>query len=309
MIKAVVLRVVIVLVAIAVVVVGRGLFFYSGFYAAPPTDKPTYEHVGVPPAPTTEFSDTYKEEEGIILIDSAHRNAFAEEELNVLLLRLISRGLTIKFLKTSDDLKKELLAKKEEEDKKAKLFSRGEEEKKEEEKLEPADAFIVICPREKFSEEEKKTVAEFLDKGGKLVLVDDPTRRSDINSLSIKFGLIFESDYLYNMKENEINYRNIFVSKFKENELTEKLKKIALYTAGSISSAEGGIAFVDNNTFSSVIETRKNLSPVALTEEGKVLGISDLTFMTEPYNGILDNNRFISNIADWLVPSKRRGSK
>ncbi len=95
--------------------------------------------------------------------------------------------------------------------------------------------------------------------------------------------------------------RNIFVAEFKENEITKGLEKITLYTAGSISSADGGIAFVDENTFSSVIETRRGLSPIALAQESKVLAIYDLTFITEPYNGILDNNQLISNIADWLM--------
>ena len=103
------------------------------------------------------------------------------------------------------------------------------------------------------------------------------------------------------MKEYETNYRNIFVSEFKENEITNDLEKIALYTAGSISSVDDGIAFGDENTFSSVIETRKGLSPIALANESKVLAIYDLTFITEPHNGILDNNQLIANIANWLA--------
>jgi hypothetical protein len=121
-----------------------------------------------------------------------------------------------------------------------------------------------------------------------------------MNNLSLKFGLIFEPDCLYNLKENDANFRNIFVTEFEENEITKELEKIALYTAGSITSADC-IAFVDQNTFSSVIETKRKLSPMALTNESKVLAIYDLTFMTEPYNGILDNNKLVSNIADWLA--------
>ena len=103
------------------------------------------------------------------------------------------------------------------------------------------------------------------------------------------------------MKENEINYRNIFIAEFKETEITKNIEKIALYTAGSISSADSGIAFADENTFSSLIETRKRLSPITLAQESEVLAIYDLTFITEPYNGILDNNQLIANIADWLA--------
>lgn len=132
-----------------------------------------------------------------------------------------------------------------------------------------------------------------------MLLIADPTRSNAMNSLSLEFGLIFEADYLYNMKENDVNYRNIFITGFKENEITKNLTKIALYSAGSITSADSGIAFGDDNTFSSVVGTRKGLSPMALAGQSKVLAIYDFTFMTEPYNGVLDNNRLISNMADW----------
>ena len=321
MVRSILRRIGIVLIGVVVgaliVVLGRGLFFYSGFYSAPPSEMPSYGLVVVPPAPTTEFSDVYEEGEGIILIDLAHDNAFDKEELNVLILRLVSRGLTIKFFRAGDDPKEELLGEKEEEEEEEleeEPAQEGEEPTTEEESLEEPtkaenleeeltipDAFVVICPQIEFSKEERETVDEFLNNGGKLLLIADPTRYGEMNSLSIKFGLIFEPDYLYNMKENEINYRNIFVSEFGENEVTEELEKIVLYTAGSISSADSGIAFVDGNTFSSVVETRKKLSPIALAQESKILAIYDLTFMIEPYNGILDNNQLISNIADWLA--------
>jgi len=322
MIKSILVRITIVLVGILVVLLGRGFFYYSGFYQAPPSKLPSYEYISVPAAPSTEFSDVYEKGEGIILIDLAHDNAFDKEELNVLILRLVSRGSTIKFFNPGDNLKRELLGKVEEEEPSVKeeeepLADDEEEEDGEEENLEEAEegeegeeleeelmvanAFIVVAPQEEFSSEEKETINEFVENGGKLLLIADPTRHSRINSLSLDFGLIFEPDYLYNMKENEINYRNIFVTEFEENEITKSLEKIVLYTTGSISSADGGIAFVDQNTFSSLVETRKKLSPIALAEESKVLAISDLTFMTEPYNGILDNNKLIANIADWLA--------
>ena len=311
MIKSIIKRIAIVIIGILVVILGRGLFYYSGFYQAPPSELPSYEHIAVPATPSTEFSDVYEKGEGIILIDLAHDNAFDKEELNVLLLRLVSRGLTVRFLSAEDSLKRELLGKVEEEEPLGEEEEEplGEEEEEplveEEEELPRADAFIVVCPQWEFSKDEKETVGEFVNNEGKLLLIADPTRSSQINSISLQFGLIFEPDYLYNMKENEINYRNIFVAEFKETEITKNIEKIALYAAGSISSADCGIAFVDQNTFSSVIETRQRLSPMAQANESKVLAIYDLTFMTEPYNGILDNNQLIANIADWLASPGR----
>ena len=297
-------RVGFILLGIAIVLLGRGAFYYSGFYQAPPSEIPSYEHIVLPEAPSIEYSDVYEEGEGTILFDLAHDNALDIEELDVLTLRLVSRGLTIEFFSPGDDLETALLGEEVEEEELPGEEAEEEElpdEEVEEEELPGADAFIVVCPQVDFSKEERQTVSEFVNNGGKLLLIGDPTRASQMNSLSLKFGLIFEPDYLYNMKENDANYRNIFVTEFEENEIMKDLQRIALYTAGSISSDECGIAFVDENTFSSLIETRKGLSPIALANESKVLAIHDLTFITEPYNGILDNNQLISNIADWLA--------
>ncbi|MFC2002633.1 hypothetical protein ACFLV4_01620 [Chloroflexota bacterium] len=326
-------RIAIVIIGIIVVVLGRGFFFYSGFNSAPPaSEMPSYEQINVVPLPpSTEFTDNYTQGEGTILIDLAHDNAFTVEELSVLISRLISRGLTIEFLREGDDLKKELSGEEKEGDEEEKEEKPLDEEKEGDQEEKPLDeekegdqeekpldeekegdeeeeeeelpplAFIIVSPQNEFSKEDRETIDEFVDNGGRLLLIADPTRHSKINSLSLKFGLMFESDYLYNQKENDANFTNIFVSEFKENEVTKNLEKIALYAVGSITSDNASTALVDENTFSSLIETRKKLSPIALANESKVLAVHDLTFMTEPYNGVLGNNRLISNIADWLA--------
>lgn len=266
-------KIAVILIGIAIVLLGRGFFYHTGFYWAPAIEMPSYEQVVVPLEPSTAYSNNYTTGEGSILLDLAHDNLFEVEEVSVLISRIISRNLTIELLSTGDNL---------------------------EEELSKVKAFIIICPQAKFSREEKENIDTFVGTGGRLLLIADPTRGSEINSISLDFGLIFEPGYLYNLKENDANFRNIFITEFKANEITKDLEKIAFYTAGSITSTDCGIAFVDQNTFSSVIETRKELSPIALAEDSKVLAIYDLTFMTEPYNGILENNQLISRIADWL---------
>lgn len=310
MTKSVVIRIAIVVITVIVVVAGRGLFYYGGSYHAPAVETPSYEGIVVPPAPMGGFADNYTQGKGVVLIDLAHDNNFDVEELNVLMLRLISRGLSIKFLATEDDLEKRLLGKEEAKEENGEEAGAEPEEALAKGKEEPEEplpqSFIVVSPQSAFSKEEKKTLAKFVDEGGKLLLIADPTRSSRMNDLSLEFGLIFEPDYLYNMKENEINYQNIFVTEFKENKLTKGLGKIVFYTAGSISSDNSSIVFVDENTFSSVIETRKRLSPIALARDATVLAIYDLTFISEPHNGVLDNNQLIANIADWLMISTQK---
>ena len=261
---------------------GRGLFYHEGFYSPPSSQFPSLEAITVPEMPLTEFIDAPEKGEGKILIDFSHSNRLSIEELSILASRLISRGLNVETL--------------------------NEESLKEE--LPKAKGLIIACPAKKFSKEGKEAIEDFVKSGGKLLLIGDPTRKSEINSLSLKFGLIFEADYLYNLKENDAYFRNIFISQFRENELTKGLKKIVLYTAGSITCSDNcSIALTDENTFSSLIETRKELSPIALTKESKVLAIYDFTFMIEPYNGICDNNRLISNIADWLAGLPKEKAK
>jgi len=278
-------KIAIVLIGMLVILLGRGLSYYTGFFIAPSTEAPSFEHIVVSLQPSIGYSDNYTQGEGSILFDIAHDNMVDVEELDVLISRLISRGLTIEFLNPEDDLEKE---------------------------LPKAKAFVIACPQEKFSKEEREAINTFVNHEGKLLLIADPTRNGEMNSISLKFGLVFEPDYLYNLKENDANFRNIFITEFKKNEITKDLEKIALYTAGSITSANVtcSIALVDQNTFSSVIETRGSLSPIALANESKILAIHDLTFMTEPYNGILDNNQLISNIADWLAsPTEVHGAE
>ncbi len=93
-------RIAIIIAGIIVIVLGRGFFFYSGFYSPPPSEMPSYENIVVPPAPSVEFSDNVSDNVSdnisrIVMIDLAHDNNFDIEELNVLLLRVFCRDLTI----------------------------------------------------------------------------------------------------------------------------------------------------------------------------------------------------------------------
>ncbi len=155
-------KIVIVVIAILVPFLGRGLFFYSGFYSAPASEIPSYENIVIPLAPSTEYADVYEEGKGTVLIDLAHDNDFDIEELNVLTSRLVARGLTIELLSDKDDLEKMLLGKadkdkdKDKGEDKDKDKDEEEEDNNEAEKVSEADAFIVVCPQDEFSREARE---------------------------------------------------------------------------------------------------------------------------------------------------------
>ena len=156
-----------------------------------------------------------------------------------------------------------------------------------------------------YSEEEAALVESFVRKGGKLLLVSDPTRRSQINTLAARFGLEFRPDYLYNQEEYDLNFQNIIVKEFQPEELTLGLDAITLYTAGAIRSSAPGLAIAGAGTRSSVLESAERLYPIAGGDSRNVLAIADFTFLVPPQNSLLDNNRLISNIADYLTSSER----
>ena len=267
---------------------GAYFFFYRGGYDAPQTVEIPFDSIVSPASSHSTFTEVPQLRHGLLLVDLSHRNDFNEGEISSLLARVSDRGHDIEFIGGSRRLvsseRRDLL----------------------EENLRQANSLAVILPDEPFSQEEVGLVEQFVAKGGRLLLVSDPTRRSDINSLAERFGLIFQPDYLFNSVDYDINFQNIFIQDFRPDEITEGLGRIALYTAGSVKSSSPGLAYTDANTHSSIVERVEPHYPIAKGSDGRVLAVYDLTFMVPPQNSILDNDRLIANIADYLTNSERK---
>ena len=279
--------------------VGAFLVFYfyfygvSGYDAPPPTVLPM-DAITAPSSELRLFDESPLIQKGTLLIDGIHGNDFTKSELAVLISRVNDRGYEIEFMGTVGRFGN---------------FSSLSESARltmMREKLRRADSLAVILPIDDYTPEEVDLVERFiLRKGGKVLLIADPTRRHQINSLAERFGLAFQSDYLYNTTDYDLNFQNVFISDFREDEVTKGLEKIVLYTAGSIRTPNPGLAFTDGGTHSSMLEQIEPFYPLVKAAEGRVLALSDFTFMIPPRNAILDNNKLISNIADYLTSSQR----
>ncbi|MBI5955659.1 MAG: DUF4350 domain-containing protein, partial [Chloroflexi bacterium] len=259
------------------------LFFYKGLYTPPQAQLHPMEKLLVPSPALASYQDTYSVAPSRILIDKLHSNDFTSSELNVLVQRLSDRGAAIDFLRDSDEKTTDAL----------------------ENKLAQADALVVISPWRAYTKEEARIVRRFVDTGGRLLLVSEPTRKDNINSLAVEFGLTFRNDYLYNLKENEGIYHHVRFRDIERTEVTRGLGEIVLFIVGSIIPVERGIISGDDNTLSSLSEAKGRLAVAALSADSHVLALGDLTFLTEPYNSYRDNNRFVSNIADFLTRGER----
>jgi hypothetical protein len=298
------------LLAVAILLLlGPAAYRYLRYYglpgpaaASPPAfDASNIVAVATPGA--SDFDDQPATGNGFVLLDQAHGNEFTAAEIAFLDARLAARGYNLLPYHGDGDL---------------------------ETALRPASAFAVITPLEHFSRAEIRAVAGYVARGGHLLLIGDPTRfqayisetdfgfavniDSDdlpLNDLANEFGIVYRGDYLYNTTpgETEGNYRNILVDRtgFAEHALTEGLETIVFYGSHSLETSAGAEPLIQAgpNTWSSQTRQAGDLVLAALGAQGRVLALGDITFLTDPYNRVYDNARFIVQVADFLVGPAR----
>jgi len=295
-------KLLLVLLLIALPVAGRWAWFYRGWYTPPVIPEIDESQIALPLSEYRPLADEVLESVGRVVVDLSHDNNLEVDDLTPLRDRLTQRGVAIEtFHGPSSSLKTRL---------------RG------------ATALVVIAPTSRYTAEERDAIADFVEDGGRLLLAADPTRpvppeeeeeslnsalvplRTSaipaINSLANAFGVAYFDDYLYNLVENEGNYRNVkFTVLSNEHSLTQGLEMVVLFAAHSLRSDGLSLVSGDENTLSSLRSGETGLTAAALAANGLVLALGDITALTPPYHTIADNDRFLSNIAHWLAAAKR----
>jgi hypothetical protein len=293
-------KLVIVLLAIVLLIsplVLRWLYYYEGRYEPGPVARPDLSKIEEPLPETQPFTDEGEAVTfGTVLLDQAHKNRVTMAELNVLQARLTARGRQLEPIVDAEALDKQ---------------------------LRDAQALVIISPGEDWKPDEIQSVERFVEKGGRLLLVADPTRYDvlydelgdytgldndspHLNDLAARFDLVFQEDYLYNTSDNEGNFRNIKLTDLADDPLTEGLDQLVFFATHSIVSEEPALVQVGGETRSSSSQRAGDLTVGALTAGGAVLALGDLTFMTEPYDAVYDNDQFVANIAGFLSGARRQ---
>ena len=268
-------------------------FYRDGGYSRPATAPIAFERIAAPSSTFSTFSEVPPLRRGTMLVDGIHGNDFSKGEISILLSRVAERGYDVEVMGETSFSGR------------FRFMPEGQRVFLLDQKLREADSYVIILPEDPFTEEESDLVERFVQKGGKLLLVADPTRDHQINSLAERFGVSFRPDYLFNTKEYDINFQNVFIRNFQPDEVTQGLGQIAMYTAGSIASKGPGLAYADGNTRSSMSESVQPLYLIVKESEGRVLALADLTFMIPPQNSIVDNDKLVSNVADFLTDGER----
>ncbi len=294
--------------ALLIPIVARSLWFYRGVYR-PPAEVPLpgYAELTIPSPPAGDAEpDAEPSDAGsgaVVVIDLAHGNRFQLPEIQALTDALTRRGARIELILDTFDVNALPLA----------------------ERLKYASGYLVIAPGRVYSAGEIGSVTRFVDNGGRMLVISDPTRSdpfssfvgadfgasavgavASINRLIEPFGLVFADDHLYNQVENEGNFRNLILRNFAADPLTEGLGQVTFYGARSIHTAEGSpLIMGDDRTFSSLSDQPMQTAVAVRDASGSVLALGDFTFLTSPYYRVADNAHLIEHLADHLLSGSR----
>ncbi|MCJ7624095.1 MAG: DUF4350 domain-containing protein [Anaerolineaceae bacterium] len=295
-----ILRIFIALFFIALPIAARNMWFYDGKYE-PDTqvEIPDYDELTIPQPEISSIEDVENNlrdeaDAPIVLFDFSHDNYFSFSEIDTLIELLTDKGAKIEIATDPGFLEMQ---------------------------LKYADSYVVIAPTYYFSVEEIKVITKFVDSGGHLMVIADPTRNYDdyyyyesvavitatdlANMVLAPFDIRFKKDYVYNLSVNEGNFRNVIFNKFSESRFTKDLEEIVLYGAHSIETDQIPLIMGDTSTFSSLTDQGGDLTTAASGNDDRVLAIGDINFMTTPYSQVSTNYKFIENIAEFLVSEER----
>lgn len=287
------------LAALLIPILARFIWFYPGVPSRPEIATPDYKSLTIP-QPTLETENVVQEDlklaGGVVLIDYVHANQFQPAEIQSLREAIEGRGGRLETLTDVTTLVN---------------------------RLKYANSFIVISPSLAFTSDEIRAVTNFVGRGGRLAVFTDATRGltytdfftgttismpdiNVVNPLLANFGISINNDYLYNLVENEGNFRNVLFGDFGKAELTFGLKQVAFYGTHSVKSDSGEVLLLGaDQTLSSITDAHSSKEGgAAINEDGNVVAFGDITFMTPPYNTVSDNGTLIANIADFLLGSK-----
>lgn len=221
---------------------------------------------------------------GVVLVDVAHFNRFDPEDVEPLLRTVTAAGWEVDLLELDEDLDRELAG---------------------------ADAFVVVNPGRRYTEAEAGRVEQFVDRGGRLLLLGEPTqaqlsgvgivtRTGKMNPLSTQFGLEFGEAHLYNMVEHDGNHLNVFARPDGGAAVTDGVTRAALYTATAVQVREGrAVLYAGDGTRSARTDAAGSY-PVAAVN-GNVLAVGDSTFLRHGNYQVVDNERLVGNLVRFLL--------
>jgi len=222
-----------------------------------------------------------------VVIDQSHNNSVTPDQISPFVTRLLSAGHEVVFY--TDEMADH------------QSLNRT---------LARADAFVVVAPGEQYNTSEQARVARFADRGGRVLLVNEPTAQvgdrstqpTPMTNLAGTFGLGFDAGYLYNLQTYDTNHRAVFAVPATEGPLTRGVDRLTVYTARPV---VGGSAAVVTNGSTRLSTTRRDGAYTVLAREGNAVALGDRSLLGPDYVHTSDNEVLVSNLIEFLVSGSR----
>jgi len=286
-------RILIAILVLLVPLAGRTLWFYQGVYQrSEPVATPPYAELGMQ-EPTLSTPVPVKAAPAanapVVVLDMAHYNYVYLSEIDKLTNRLEKLGAKLEIYDGSYMLS---------------------------EHLKYATSFITIAPTSAFTTFELRNIQQFVDRGGHVLVITDPTRNygyasSVYNSVEVSnlllapFEISFNDDYVYNLVTNESNFRNVIYKDIQKSPVTEGISSVVFYSAHSLKTTQTVLIRGDKDTLTSINDTGGGLAVAASAAEGKVVALGDMSFIYPPYDQVADNQTLLDNLATFLSGATR----
>jgi len=229
---------------------------------------------------------------GTVVFDRTHRNRFDREDVGALTGAITDAGGDVRFSDTSAEFQS---------------------------LLDTADVLVVVDPAQEFDAEEVDALERFVREGGRLVVFGEPnrraiatsglgaslvTRRSQLTNLASAFGLSFGTEYLYDMEENDGNFKSVVTGPTDRTDsaLVDGVEQVALPTAASVSVNNGDVLLRTAPSAETAGRSTQRGYPVAVTtNRGKVLAVGDASFLGGTTAAVGDNDVFIERIVEFMA--------
>lgn len=271
----------------------------SGESADPPTvENQQFQPDSVLPDETMEDGEVSMDSDAsgkTVLVDVGHANGVSETDLEPLLSTLAENGHQIRFY-------------------------RGQRRSLNE-SLRSADAFLVVSPRERFTSDELAGVEAFTDAGGRVLVMGDPPSVQATGglllglggvqetgpqtaSLGSTYGIAYGSGYLYNMADNDNNFKSIYARPAGGSDLTDGVDRVVMRGAVPIRTAGATRALVASQG-TQLSTTRETGQYAVVVRNDDIAAVGDTEFLTRENANVADNEELIGNLADFLVDGEK----
>lgn len=228
-----------------------------------------------------------------ILIDVSHGNRVNREDLQPLVSGLVRAGHDVQLLQNRRDL---------------------------DTRLRDTDAFVVVDPAKPYSSSEVDRVNTFTDRGGRLLIVGEPNinqiqsgllgttiskQRSHITTLASSYGISFDTEFIYNVQNNDGNYKHVLSSP-PPNRSISGVNRTAQYTAAPVNIRKGKRLLIAAKGSKQLGVDERGRYPIAVQNSAQnVTAVGDASLFSPVRSSVADNEKFIAYIGSFLVTGTR----